>query len=247
MIGKIHLILQLFMLGVYSFKDLNDLYINEKLSSDDKKSKYKSNKKNYEIIQVAKNLINKCCYYKVENFVIEDLNIKPEDKYKGKNFNKLINNQWLRCKFLNNVKKRCKIFKINYLEVLPQYSSFIGNIMFRSLNYPDQVLSSIEISRRGYEFKHQYILKDKPQLKNIIKIDIINDNIFKNLFTKSMEEFNIHESFKDIIDVYFYFKRNSSLFYRISLDNFSSYLRTFLSKSSKVQQFCFNYKQEVDK
>ena len=235
------------MLGVYSFKNLNDLYINEKLSSDDKKSKYKSNKKNYEIIQVAKNLINKCCYYKVENFIVEDLNIKPEDKYKGKNFNKLINNQWLRCKFLNNIKKRCKIFKINYLEVLPQYSSFIGNIMFRSLNYPDQVLSSIEISRRGYEFKHQYILKDKPQLKNIIKIDIINDNIFKNLFIKSMEEFNIHESFKDIIDTYFYFKRNSSLFYRISLDNFSSYLRTFLSKSSKVQQFCFNYKQEVDK
>lgn len=226
--------------GVYSFKDLNNLYVNEKLPSEDKKLKYKSNKKNYEIIQVAKNLINKCCYYRVENFVVEDLNIKPEDKYKGKNFNKLINNQWLRCRFLNNIKKRCKIFGFNYLEVLPQYSSFIGNIVFRSFNYPDQVLSSIEISRRGYEFNHQYILKDKPQIKNIIKIDIITDNIFKNMFNKSMEEFNIHENFKDIIDVYFYFKRNSTLFYRVSLDKFSSSLRTFSSKQSKVKHFVFN-------
>lgn len=224
--------------GVYSFKELNNLYQDEKLTSEDKKLKYKTNKKNYEIIQVARNLIKKCCYFKVENFIVENLNIKPEDKDKGKNFNKLINNQWIRCKFLNNIKKRCKIFGFNYIEVLPQYSSFIGNIIFRSLNYPDQILSSIEISRRGYEFRHQYILKDKKQSKNIIKIDIINDNIFKNMFIKSMEEFNINEQFKDIIDTYFYFKRNL-LSYRISLDNFSSSLSTFSSKRSKVKQICF--------
>ena len=225
--------------GVYSFKFLNNLYSDEKLSSEDKKLKYKSNKKNYEIIQVARNLIKKCCYFKVENFVVEDLNIKPENKDKGKNFNKLINNQWIRNKFLNNIKKRCKIFGFNYIEVLPQYSSFIGNIIFRSLNYPDQILSSIEISRRGYEFNHQYILKDKKQTKNIIKIDINNDNNFKNMFINSMKEFNIHENFKDIIDVYFYFKRNPSLFYRISLDNFSSSLSAFSSKHSKIEKICF--------
>ena len=55
--------------GVYSFKFLNNLYSDEKLSSEDKKLKYKSNKKNYEIIQVARNLIKKCCYFKVENFI----------------------------------------------------------------------------------------------------------------------------------------------------------------------------------
>ena len=225
--------------GVYSFKFLNNLYKDEKLASEDKKLKYKSNKKNYEIIQVARNLIKKCCYFKVENFVVEDLNIKPENKDKGKNFNKLINNQWIRCKFLHNIKKRCKIFGFNYVEVLPQYSSFIGNIIFRSLNYPDQILSSIEISRRGYEFRHQYILKDKKQTKNIIKIDINNDNNFKNMFINSMKEFNIHENFKDIIDVYFYFKRNPSLFYRISLDNFSSSLSAFSSKHSKIEKICF--------
>ena len=60
------------------------------------------------------------------------------------------------------------------------------------------------------------------------------------MFNKSMEEFNIHENFKDIIDVYFYFKRNSTLFYRVSLDKFSSSLRPFSSKQSKVKHFVFN-------
>ena len=225
--------------GVYSFKELNDVYKTLKgTNSSDKKKIWLNNKRNYEIIEVAKNLINKCCYYKVENFIVEDLNIKVCDRNKGKNFNRLCNNTWIRNKFLNNIQKRCKIFNINYLEVKPEYSSFVGNIMFRSLNLPDQVLSSIEISRRGYEFRHQYVLKDKPQIKNIVKIDINNDLVFKDLYIKSMEEFNIQENFKDIVDVYYYFKRNSKLLYRVSLDNFSSF-REFLTKQSRLLVYKF--------
>ena len=225
--------------GVYSFKELNDLYFDLKgTNSSNKKKIWLNNKHNHEIIEVAKNLINKCCYYKVENFVVEDLNIKVCDRDKGKNFNRLCNNTWIRNKFLNNIQKRCKIFNINYLEIKPEYSSFVGNIIFRHLNLPDQVLSSIEISRRGYEFRHQYILKDKPQIKNIVKIDINNDKIFKDLFIKSMEEFNIQENFKDIVDVYYYFKRNSKLLYRVSLDNFSSF-REFLTKQTRLLVYKF--------
>ena len=225
--------------GIYSFKELNDLYFDLKgTNSSNKKKIWLNNKCNYEIIEVAKNLINKCCYYKVENFIVEDLNIKVCDRNKGKNYNRLCNNTWIRNKFLNNIQKRCKIFNINYLEVKPEYSSFIGNIIFRHLNLPDQVLSSIEISRRGFEFKHQYILKDKSQIKNIVKIDINNDLVFKELYIKSMEEFNIQESFKDIIDAYYYFKRNSKLLYRVSLDNFSSF-REFLTKQSRLLMYKF--------
>ena len=226
--------------GVYSFKELNDIYKTLKgTNSSDKRKLYLNNKRNHEIIEVAKNLINKCCYYKVENFVVEDLNIKVCDRDKGKNYNHLCNNTWIRNKFLNNIQKRCKIFNINYLEVKPEYSSFTGNIIFRHLNLPDQVLSSIEISRRGFEFKHQYILKDKPQIKNIVKIDINNDKFFKDLFIKSMEEFNVQENFKDIVDVYYYFKRNSKLLYRVSLDNFSSCFREFLTKQSRLLVYKF--------
>ena len=226
--------------GVYSFKELNNLYFDLKgTNSSDKRKLYLNNKRNHEIIEVAKNLINKCCYYKVENFVVEDLNIKVCDRDKGKNYNRLCNNTWIRNKFLNNIQKRCKIFNINYLEVKPEYSSFAGNIIFRSLNLPDQVLSSIEISRRGFEFKHQYILKDKPQIKNIVKIDINNNEVFKELYIKSMEEFNIQENFKDIVDTYYYFKRNSKLLYRVSLDNFSKSFREFLTKQSRLLVYKF--------
>ena len=226
--------------GVYSFKELNNLYFELKgTDSSNKKKIWLNNKRNHEIIEVAKNLINKCCYYKVENFVVEDLNIKVCDRNKGKNYNRLCNNTWIRNKFLNNIQKRCKIFNINYLEVLLQYSSFTGNIIFRHLNLPDQVLSSIEISRRGYEFRHQYVLKDKQQIKNIVKIDINNNEVFKELYNKSMEEFNIKENFKDIVDTYYYFKRNSKLIYRVSLDNFSKSFREFLTKQSRLLMYKF--------
>ena len=226
--------------GVYSFKELNDIFKSLKgLPSTDKKKKWLNNKRNYQIIEVAKNLINKCNYYKVENFVVEDLNIKLVDRDKGKDFNRLCNNTWIRNRFLNNIQKRCKIFNINYLEVKPQYSSFTGNIIFRYLNLPDQVLSSIQISRRSFEFKHQYIIKDKEVKKNIVKIDINNDKIFKDMFIKSMEEFNIQETFKDIIDTYNYFKRNSKLMYRVSLDNFSSSFREFSNRQSRLQIYTF--------
>ena len=225
--------------GVYSFKELNNLYFDLKgTNSSNKKKIWLNNKRNYEVIEVAKNLINKCCYYNVENFIVEDLNIKVCDRNKGKNYNRLCNNTWIRNKFLNNIQKRCKIFNINYLEVLPQYSSFTGNIIFRQLNLPDQVLSSIEISRRGFEFKHQYVLKDKDVKKNIVKIDINNNEVFKELYIKSMEEFNIQENFKDIIDCYYYFKRNSKLLYRVSLDNFSSF-REFSNRQSRLQIYTF--------
>ena len=226
--------------GVYSFKQLNDIFklLKSKDSSDEKKI-YLTNKRNYQIIEVAKNLINKCNYYRVQNFVVEDLNIKVCDRNKGKDFNRLCNNIWIRNRFLNNIQKRCKIFGINYLEVKPEYSSFTGNIIFRYLNLPDMVLSSIQLSRRGYQFRHQYILKDKEVKKNIVRIDVNNNRIFKDLFIKSMEEFNIQESFKDIIDVYYYFKRNPKLCYRISLDNFSSSFRYFSTNLSRVNRYLF--------
>ena len=57
------------------------------------------------------------------------------------------------------------------------------------------------------------------------------------MFNNSLKEFGIQNTFKDIIDAYFYFKRNSKLFYRISLENYTSYFRAFSSKSSRIKVF----------
>ena len=98
--------------GVYSFKKINDAYNSIKgTSSSGEKKIYLNNKRRHEVIEVAKNLIEKCCYFKVENFVIEDLNFKDSKQLQGSNLNRLCKNQWIRNDFINNLKKRCSIFR----------------------------------------------------------------------------------------------------------------------------------------
>ena len=206
--------------GVYSIKHLNDLDFNLKgksISSDDPKRLKLNNKRQHEILEISKNLINKAIYYKCSIFSMEDLSIKSSDKENGKHFNKLVNNLWCRNLLVNNISKRCNIFKIKLLKVKPEYSSFIGNFLFRSLDLPDMVLSSIEISRRAYEFNCQYITKTKNIKKNIVQPNILD---FKDLIIKSLEEFNINEKFDSLVDIYYFFKK-SKLMYRLSLDKFN--------------------------
>ena len=212
--------------GVYSIKTINDKDFNLKgksISSDDPKRIYLSNKRQYEILEISKNLINKALYYRCQIFSIEDLSIKSSNKEKGKHFNKLVNNCWCRNLLVNNLTKRCNIFKIKLLKVKPEYSSFIGNFLFRSLNLPDMILSSIEISRRGYEFNCQYITKTKNIKKNIIQ-PFISD--FNDLIIKSLEEFNINEKFESLVDIYYFFKK-SKLRYRLSFDENQKFSRFF--------------------
>lgn len=204
--------------GVYSIKHLNDKDFNLKgkcISSDDPKRLKLNNKRQHEILEISKNLINKAIYYKCSIFAIEDLNMKSSNKENGKHFNKLVNNLWCRNLLVNNLTKRCNIFKIKLLKVKPEYSSFIGNFLFRNLNLPDMILSSIEISRRAYEFYNQYVIKTKNIKKNIVQPNISD---FKDLIIKSLEEFNINEKFESLIDIYYFFKK-MKLKYRLSLDD----------------------------
>ena len=123
--------------GVYSFKKFSDLYkqLNnlKNVPSDDPRRIKLSNKRTYETVKVAENIINKAIYYKCQIVSIEDLNIKAKDRDKGKNYNALCNNHWLRTTFCNQLRKRTNIHKIQLIEVKPEYSSFIGNFLFRSL------------------------------------------------------------------------------------------------------------------
>lgn len=98
------------------------------------------------------------------------------------------------------------------------------------------ILASIEIGRRCYEFKIQYIDKIKEQRKNIIIPDI---NDFYDRYIKSLEEFNIPEEIKDLIEIYEYLKKSKSR-YRLSLDslNYLKFSRCFSNKS-KINKIIF--------
>ena len=219
--------------GVYSIKKLNDKDFNLKnkgYNSDSKERKYISDKRNFETIQIVKNLINKSIYYKCQLISIEDLNIKTSDKELGKHFNKLVNNSWCRNIFINNLTKRCNIHNIKLLKVKSEYSSFIGNFLYRHLNLPDMVLASIEIGRRGYEFYNQQISKVKEIKKNIIRPNL---SMFNKLYLKSLEEFKLQPIYKDLIELYNFFKK-SKLKYRLSIDDFNLQFSRFTSSKSYI-------------
>ena len=219
--------------GVYSIKKLNDKDFNLKnkgYNSDSKERKYISDKRNFETIQIVKNLINKSIYYKCQLISIEDLNIKTSDKELGKHFNKLVNNSWCRNIFINNLTKRCNIHNIKLLKVKSEYSSFIGNFLYRHLNLPDMVLASIEIGRRGYEFYNQYISKVKEIKKNIIRSNL---SMFNKLYLKSLEEFKLQPIYKDLIELYYFFKK-SKIKYRLSIDDFNLQFSRFTSSKSYI-------------
>ena len=227
---------QIIKSGIYSIKELNDKDFNLKgkgLNSSSKERKYISNKRNYETIQIVKNIINKAIYYKCQIVSIEDLNIKSSDKELGTKYNKLVNNSWNRNQFVNNLTKRCNIFNIKLLKVKPEYSSFIGNFLYRSLNLPDMVLASIELGRRAYEFNAQYITKTKQQKKNIVQPDI---QLFNDFYIKSLEEFNIEkEQFKDLVEIY-YFLKKSKCKYRLSIDQFNLKTQIQFSRKSLIHK-----------
>ena len=219
--------------GVYSIKKLNDKDFNLKnkgYSTDSKERKYISDKRNFESIQIVKNIVNKSIYYKCQIISIEDLSIKSSDKELGKRFNKLVNNSWCKNAFVNNLTKRCNIHNIKLLKVKPDYSSFIGNFLYRSLHLPDMVLASIEIGRRGYEFYNQYISKTKEIKKNIVRPNL---SMFNKLYLKSLEEFNLQPIYKDLIELYYFFKK-SKLKYRLSIDSFNLQFSRFTSHKSYI-------------
>ena len=219
--------------GIYSIKKLNDKDFdlkNKGYSNESSKRKYISDKRNYETLQIVKNIVNKSIYYKCQIISIEELNIKSSDKELGKRFNKLVNNSWCRNTFVNNLAKRCNIHNIKLLKVKPDYSSFIGNFLYRSLNLPDMILASIEIGRRGYEFYNQYISKVKEIKKNIVRPNL---SMFQRLYLKSLEEFKLQPIYKDLIELYYFFKK-SKIKYRLSIDQFNLQFSSFYSNTSLI-------------
>ena len=220
--------------GVISIKPLNDLDRKLKVSSNDKQRKYITNKRKYEIIEICNKLVTLAKHYQCEIFSMEDLNIKARDAKKGSSFNRIVNNQWCRNLFVSQIRKRLKLSLISLQEVIPNYSSFIGNLAYRYLELPDMCLSSIEIGRRGYEFYHQYVLKDKKKQKNIV----INTDpqVLANI-TLSLEELSFVEPWESILELYSKIKK-SKLRYRFQLNENDAVFSKYYSKQ-KVKLYAY--------
>ena len=198
--------------GIISIKELNEYDNKQKIDST--KHKHISNIRHHAILEICKNLVDTAAYYRCDKFVLEDLKFKTNGSYSK--FNRLTRNQWCRDLLENNITKRCNIYNINVIKVKPEYSSFIGNFLFRHVtNMPDMVLASIEIGRRGYEFSSQYIDKAKHNKKNIVFPNISD---FDDLYAKSLEEFSIKEKPDSMLKLYSYIK-NTKMTYRVPISD----------------------------
>ena len=225
--------------GMISLKPLNDKENLLNVSSDSPQKKYITNKRKYEIVQIGYDLIKLANHYRCQIFGIEDLNIKSSDKSKGRKLNRLINNQWNRNFLINLLNKLCNIYGIHFQKVMANFSSFLGNLVYREEKLPDPCLASIEIGRRGYEFYHQYILKDKNKEKNIIfdKLENARDRI-----AKSLEELGYSDTFDSLSDLYYKLKKRKCN-YRFSLEKaLKEHQKSFLSlKHSKSYTVLYSF------
>lgn len=165
--------------GSFSLKELNDYQKSISVSSDSEEALYINNKRKHEIIHIAERLFEICKHYKCEVFSLEDLKFKSDSSNRSKGLNRLLNNQWLRNLMYNQIKKRIMASSTTFIEVQPQYSSFIGNLVYRDEKLPDECLASIEIGRRGFEFTTQYIFNRRQRQKTVIfpQVDAVKNQL----------------------------------------------------------------------
>lgn len=223
--------------GVFDIKSLNDKEANLKgVVSNSSERLYFKNKRNHEIIQIAYDLSKICKHFKCEICSIEDLNIRPNDTQKGKSLNKLVNNQWNRNKFENVLSKIINCSSTRLVKIHPEYSSILGNLIYRKEQLPDMVLSSIEIGRRGYEFYNQYLINRKEQKKNIIYPTF---ELVKEKICQSLEELSISSQFESYHELFSVLKRSKKKYRFLLGDLDSSRVFSKFYKKSYVKRYIF--------
>lgn len=219
--------------GIFSIKEINDDHFSLKgkgIPSDDPRRIYVNNKREHEVYEISKNLVNIAIHYRCGTFCVEKLNISSDDKNRGRKYNSLCNNMWNRDKLVGNIQKRCDIFRIKFTEIMPNYSSFVGNFLFRSLDLPDMVLAAFEIGRRTYQYTYNNTLPKDERKKNILLPDV---GMFEGFLAKSLEEFGIEDTFRDLRRTYEIFKKARKT-YRLSVDQFNLRFIRFRTVKSKI-------------
>ena len=196
--------------------DLSYFTKNLHKASNHKDSKQQNNKQIFELKEVAKDIINKCKHFKVGKFGIEDLNFKTGSSGKGRSFNRLTNNKWKREALVSSLKKHCLLNKIDFIEINPAYSSFIGNVLNET---SDPIASSLEIARRAM-FKY---------IKGKFYPELIDTTSLLNQWKESVNW--VYSSWKELFDIV----KTSEVKYRRSLNSFEyKVFRLITSKSNII-------------
>jgi IS605 OrfB family transposase len=201
----------------FSLKPIFDRILSEKLKSSSDKMKYFQKKLKFETFEISKSITKLAKQFNCKSVFIEELNFKGSSSIKISN--RKNKNLWKRELFTNNLTKRLNIEGIKLYSVNPAYSSFIGNLMY---NYTDAINASIEIARRGFQYR---IKKNKEEFypKLLVK------HQWKEMATK-------HTDWKK----FFIEVKNLKLKYRVSLDECLHKFKVF-QQNSTTKSMVLNY------
>lgn len=207
----------------FSLTPIFNKIFDSNLDSSSDKMKYYQNKLKFETFEISKSIANLAKHYNCSTVYIEDLKFKQKLSKEQKHNNvgnRKNKNLWKRELFVSNLTKRLNIYNIKLFTVNPAYSSFIGNLQY---DYTDAVNASIEIARRGYEYR---ILGNK--------------NGFYPAFDVKHRWKEMATSFSDWKKFYLEIVKNSKLKYRVSLEDCKKSYRVF-KQNSNVKSMILNY------
>lgn len=174
----------------FTIKDFNNNSIIHKSVYDIAKlnDTHNKNKKDHEVVEIAKSISNLCKHYKVECVGLEKLTMSPKNHGKGRKLNRLLNNSWNRNKFANNLKKRLNILGIKNQEIVCAYSSTVG-----CLDHPeetDSIAAALEITRRCHVFLNRYIKKRKEFSDVDVMFPSFNRGLIKERWNSILSDYN---------------------------------------------------------
>lgn len=215
--------------NIYSLKQLNDLDKKKNYKSKQNKLQYRKylhNKRKYQSIKICQRITNLCKQYKVQSFIMEDLNIKSSNKNKGKKFNKSCNNDWLRNLICNNITKRCNLIGIKVNKVFAGYSSIKGQL--ENENDFDSIAASIQLSKRL-----------NKNMKNFGNTNVKLEDLSNRWKNEIISNFNQVPTWKNISE---YLKRkyvSSSYRYFFNPNKFQDVSLSLFHKNSKIKLYRF--------
>ena len=127
--------------------DLKRLNAKTGKASSDKLTLHRNNKKKYELAEAWLYLFELATHHQVAFFGVEELKFKEKKNSTAtKEFNRQTRNVWHRALTMRLITKYCQNLGIIKIGVSPQYSSFVGNMVY---NEYDPIAAATEICRRA--------------------------------------------------------------------------------------------------
>ena len=148
---------------------------------------YITNKRKHELTNIACRIDRLAKHWLCGKISVEKLKIAPANLQKGKQFNILVNNIWLRDIVTTKLHMLADIHGIDYREVSACYSSIIGNLYYGDAHTPDMCAAAIELARRAHKQYEKGWLLPEPDItlcREQWKHTIIGSKDWKHVYSK---------------------------------------------------------------